>query len=135
LALHRTVFSSGPINGIDTNFVSEAGLAYNFDNSILYIVDYGNFKVYGCNPSSISGGYFSSCFEATDISASGNLPWAITLNEKNTFAYITDYVQSVYACPIANDGSFPFNTCTTISGFIQPVTTAILYQDSFLRLD
>ncbi len=73
------------------------GLTLNNSETILYITDYGNGRVFGCTPD------LSSCFIATtgitDV-------WGIRLNANNTVAYLTNFAHDAYNCPILSDGTF-----------------------------
>ncbi|MFI4919218.1 MAG: hypothetical protein ACHP65_06655 [Legionellales bacterium] len=111
------------VNGDGTITLGDtAGLAFNPDQSILYIASTTSPVVYGCNPT-LNGSNFSHCFVAsTDI----DYTWGVTINSQNTFAYVTDYSNTVYVCPI-NQQDGTFGTCTPITGFSATVNVALLY--------
>jgi len=116
---------SGCVNktgGGGYTFVSPAGVALNASGNILYIADEEGNTVYGCSTTTQSGASFNSCFPATTQVPD---PWAITVNADNTTAYVTNYGNTVYTCPIVADGTF--GTCTPTTGFHDAVDVALAY--------
>lgn len=95
-------------------FSKPSGVALNNTESILYIADYNNNKVYGCSPN------FSTCFVAANVPVA----YGIALNEANTFVYVTNFTDT-YMCQINNDGTF--SACTIQSGFNVPIGIAFGY--------
>lgn len=110
--VNGTTFSNCIDKTGDNNLVSFGsiyGLAVNKTSSIVYVVDQGNQKIYGCSTTPNNTAYFDSCFETTEPTPDNFT--GIALNAENTFAYITNDNLTVYTCPINVNGSF--GTCTT----------------------
>jgi len=119
-----TVFSSciKKNGGSSITFTETGGVALNNAETILYVTDYSAGKVYGCSTSPNNTDLFSSCF----VAASGlSQAWGIALNSTNTTAYITNFGNNTYICPILGDGTF--GTCTTDSSFSEVVGVTLGY--------
>jgi hypothetical protein len=105
-------------------FGAPVGVALNNTGTILYVSDDTTKKIYGCNTSPNAGPLFSQCFIASNVPGATQT-WGLTLNATSTFAYITDYSNTIYTCPILPNGTF--STCTANASYSSPVSVAFLY--------
>lgn len=129
--VHDTTFSvCHLITGDGTiEFTNSTGVALNHDGSKLYVAqDYNSVKkVYVCS-TTMNGDYFSQCAVAYDQFSQAL--WAITLNESNTVAYISNDSatehRETYTCAISEtDGTFL--SCTSSLLAPGPTSTALRY--------
>ena len=95
-----------------------ADVALNPSENLVYISDYSSNTIYACNPN------FSNCFV---VSLSIPHPAGIEINDANTMAYVTNFGNTVYACPILSDGTFSTCTSTSPAGLSGAVGMALAY--------
>jgi hypothetical protein len=105
-------------------FSDPAGVALNNNGSILYVADNGTKNVYGCNTTPNGPTLFSHCFIATTVTGASTV-WSVTLNAGGTVAYVTDFVNTTYTCPVLAGGTF--GTCVANTGFTSPEGVGLLY--------
>ena len=102
-------------------FGTIAGVALNKLGTKVYIASYGENTVYVCDTTTATNAtHFTSCSVAATI----NEAWGITINSTNTYAYVTDYNNTVHVCHIAGDNTF--DVCTPNATFDQPVDIALI---------
>jgi hypothetical protein len=65
---------------------------------------------------------FSNCFVTTSAVIA---PWGITVDAKNTTAYITDLNTTTYSCPINSDGTY--SACALYTVIASPTGIAMSY--------
>ena len=106
------------------SFVSPTGVALNNTGSKIYVAENSSPKnIYVCS-TTMNGANFNRCHVAYSNLPTGS--WAITLNARNTVAYITDYINTTYTCAIsAIDGTF--SSCLASTDAPIPTSTALLY--------
>jgi hypothetical protein len=106
--------------GSSFTFDGPGGVALNKTGNILYVTSYFSNTVYGCSTAPNNTTRFNSCFVA---SSSVNEAWDIALNASNSMAYVTNYGNTTYQCPVQADGTF--GTCVVQTGFSDAVGVAV----------
>ena len=98
-----------------------ADIALNPSESLLYVTNYGDDKVYACDTTPNGTPQFSDCF----IAASGINAAGVVINAQNTAGYVTNYGSTTFSCPIMPNGMF--DTCTPTTGFQSSIGLALGY--------
>lgn len=118
-SLFRVCSLSGPtisgcinkIGGGSINFsISAVKAILNPAGTILYVGDYGDTKIYACDPAYNATPYFDNC---VDTGYAGNDVWGFTINKLGTMLYTVPFSTTGSACPIQNDGSV--GACTSFT--------------------
>jgi len=107
--------------GVSIPFIEPGQAALNGAETLVYVTDFSPGKVYACSTTPNNTSSFASCFVAGSITNA----WGITINARNTMAYITDFNNTVTACRILTNGTF--SSCTTNTSISEPVGIALVY--------